>query len=185
MILASGAPEGAGLFIPPLFEVIASVLCLLPIAWIVAKKAVPIYLRTLDERTEKIEGGLRRAAEAEEQIAVERAQWAQEIADARAQSGKARDEARAEAQAIVAEARAQASQEAERLLATAKAQIAAEAKAAEEDLRGHIGTLATQLAGQIVGEALEDQALATRVIDRFLDDLEASTVPAGSAGSRR
>jgi len=179
MILASGAPEGAGLFIPPLFEILLSALCLAPIAWIVVKKAVPAYLRTLDERTERIEGGLRRAEEAEEQIAIERAQWAKEAAEARAEAGHARDEARADAQAIIAEAKQAAAAEAEHLLLTAKTQIAAEAKAAEEDLRAHIGVLATQLAGQIVGEALTDQALSQRVIDRFLDDLEAETLPSG------
>jgi F-type H+-transporting ATPase subunit b len=35
-----------------------------------------------------------------------------------------------------------------------------------------VGTLATQLAGRIVGESLEDDERSTRVVDRFLTDLE-------------
>ena len=39
-------------------------------------------------------------------------------------------------------------------------------------LRLEVGTLATSLAGRIVGETLEDDDRATRVVDRFLADLE-------------
>jgi F-type H+-transporting ATPase subunit b len=35
-----------------------------------------------------------------------------------------------------------------------------------------VGTLATDLAGRIVGESLEDDARQRRVVDRFLDELE-------------
>ena len=40
-------------------------------------------------------------------------------------------------------------------------------------LRAEVGTLATELASRIVGEALADSARQSRVIDRFLDELEA------------
>ena len=36
-----------------------------------------------------------------------------------------------------------------------------------------MGKLATDLAGKLVGEALEDSARQSRTIDRFLDELEA------------
>jgi F-type H+-transporting ATPase subunit b len=41
-------------------------------------------------------------------------------------------------------------------------------------LRNEVGTLAVELASKIVGEALEDQARQSRIVDRFLDDLEKS-----------
>jgi F-type H+-transporting ATPase subunit b len=41
-------------------------------------------------------------------------------------------------------------------------------------LRAEVGTLATELASKIVGESLEDSARQSRVVDRFLDELEAS-----------
>ncbi|MDR1293740.1 MAG: F0F1 ATP synthase subunit B [Bifidobacteriaceae bacterium] len=179
MITASGTPEGIGLFIPPLYEVILSLLCLAVIAFVVVTKVVPTYLKVLDERTEKIEGGLRRAAEAESQIAAERARAAAQIADATARAARARDEAREDAAAIVAEARRTASVEAERILGAAQAQIAADTKAAELALRADVGALATQLAERIVGETLKDSAVASRVVDRFLDELAAAEVPTG------
>ncbi|MDR0504488.1 MAG: F0F1 ATP synthase subunit B [Bifidobacteriaceae bacterium] len=171
MILASGAPEGAGLFIPPLHEIVISAVIFAVVAWVVAKKAVPAFLRTLDERTAKIAGGLRQAEEAEERIALERQQWRAELEQERNTIAGLLEQARADAASIVADAQNQARQEAERIIAAAQSQVAAETKKAEETLRLQVGGLATSLAGQIIGEALADQALADRVIDRFLDDL--------------
>ena len=37
-----------------------------------------------------------------------------------------------------------------------------------------VGTIATNLASKIVGEALDDQVRQSRVVDRFLADLEGS-----------
>ena len=45
-------------------------------------------------------------------------------------------------------------------------------------LRGEVGTLALDLAGGVIGEALSDDAKAKAVVDRFLADLEASETAA-------
>jgi F-type H+-transporting ATPase subunit b len=39
-------------------------------------------------------------------------------------------------------------------------------------LRAEVGGLATQLAGRIVGESLEDDERARRSVDRFIAELE-------------
>ena len=39
-------------------------------------------------------------------------------------------------------------------------------------VRAEVGALATELAGRIVGESLEDQARQSRMVDRFLDELD-------------
>jgi F-type H+-transporting ATPase subunit b len=41
-------------------------------------------------------------------------------------------------------------------------------------LRNEVGALAVELASKIVGESLDDQARQSRIVDRFLDDLEKS-----------
>jgi F-type H+-transporting ATPase subunit b len=51
-------------------------------------------------------------------------------------------------------------------------QIESERQAAVVSLRSEVGTLATTLAGRIVGEALNDDERSARVVDRFLADLE-------------
>ena len=75
---------------------------------------------------------------------------------------------------IVAEAKETASAEAARFSASAHAQIEAERLTALVQLRSEVGTLAVDLAGNVIGETLADDARANAVVDRFLAELEAS-----------
>ena len=68
--------------------------------------------------------------------------------------------------------REEAQAEARRLAEAANAQIEAERMQALTSLRAEVGALATDLASRIVGESLQDEARQSRVVDRFLDDLE-------------
>jgi F-type H+-transporting ATPase subunit b len=52
--------------------------------------------------------------------------------------------------------------------------VAAERKQAASSLRAEIGSLATELAGRIVGESLQDDARQQRTVDRFIAELEAA-----------
>ena len=62
--------------------------------------------------------------------------------------------------------------EARRITESAQAQIEAERQQALTALRTEVGTLATELASRIVGESLTDEARQSRMVDRFLDELE-------------
>ena len=68
---------------------------------------------------------------------------------------------------------ADAQTEAAGILEGAQRQILADKQAAQISLRTDVGMLASTLAERIVGEQLKDTALSERVIDRFLDELEA------------
>jgi F-type H+-transporting ATPase subunit b len=69
--------------------------------------------------------------------------------------------------------RDQAQADAARIVEHGKTQLDAERQQAVTTLRAEVGTLATTLAGRIVGESLEDDERSTRVVDRFLADLDA------------
>ena len=58
--------------------------------------------------------------------------------------------------------------------ASAHAQIEAERQSTLVQLRSEVGTLAFDLAGNVIGETLTDDARANAVVDRFLAELEAS-----------
>ena len=66
----------------------------------------------------------------------------------------------------------EAQAEARRITESAQAQIEAERQQALTALRTEVGTLATELASRIVGESLTDEARQSRMVDRFLDELE-------------
>jgi F-type H+-transporting ATPase subunit b len=73
----------------------------------------------------------------------------------------------------VAEMRETAQAESARIVEHGKTQIEAERQQAVTSLRAEVGALATGLAERIVGESLEDEARQSRVVERFLADLEA------------
>lgn len=171
--------EGTGPLGPLLPEhpsefVVGIVLALL-ITVVVAKKVVPAFEATYAERADQIRGGIERAEQAQAEANAARAQYQAQLADARGEAAKIREEAKAAGAQVLAEMREQASAEASRILAAARAQIEAERAQARAELQREIGSLATQLAGKIVGEALDDDARAQRTVDRFLADLEDHT----------
>ena len=102
------------------------------------------------------------------------ASYQAQLSDARGEAQKMREEARAEGAAIIEEMRAKAQEEATRITTAARASIEAERQQAMNALMQEVGAIATTLASKIVGESLEDQARQSRVVDRFLEDLERS-----------
>jgi F-type H+-transporting ATPase subunit b len=137
-----------------------------------AKVLLPRIQKTLTERTEKIEGGLDRADEAQKEAQQLLDQYRQQLAEARHEASRLREEAREQGAQIIAEMREQAQAEARRVTEAAQAQIQAERQQALTSLRADVGTLATELASRIVGESLTDTARQGRMVDRFLDELE-------------
>lgn len=174
--------EGIRLLIPAAYDIVGSLLVVVIIAVPFARYVLPTFRKILDERTALIEGGLAQAESAQVEAAEALAEREQELAAARAEAARIREEARGEAGVIVTEARGQAADEAARIAAAAQRQIEAERQAAAVSLRADVGALASELASRIVGESLQDSALSRRVVDRFLDDLDASALPAAPAG---
>ena len=178
---AGGKVDGIDLFIPAVYDIIWSAVVLIPIALIFYKLVLPTFTAFLDERTAKIEAGLAYAEKAETDSANARIEYDRMIQEARNEAAQIRDDARGEAVTIVGDARGKASTEAEHILVTAQRQIEADRQVAAVSLRSDVGRLATDLASKIVGESLEDHVRQSRVVDRFLDEIEASTL-AGTTG---
>jgi F-type H+-transporting ATPase subunit b len=158
--------------IPHPAEIIVGLIFFAILYWAMAKYVVPRLEAMYAERTAEIEGGIEKAAQAQAEAAAALNEYNNQLAEARAESGQIREEARAQGAQIVAEMREQAQAEAARIVSSAQSQIAAERQQAVVQLRTEVGALATDLASRIVGESLADSARQSRVIDRFLDELE-------------
>ena len=160
--------------LPTLPDLLWGTLAFLIILALFIWKILPNLNKMLDARSEAIEGSINsaEAAQAEAQAALEK--YTAQLADARAEASRIREEARADGSAIVAEMREQASAEAARITANAKAQIEMERLSALASLKSDVGTLALDLAGGVIGETLSEDAKAQAVVDRFLAELEAS-----------
>jgi F-type H+-transporting ATPase subunit b len=172
--------------IPTWPELIIGTICFLAVFGILGKMLVPRLMKTLDERHEQIEGGINRADEAQAEAQAVLQQYRAQLDDARHESARMREEAREQGAAIIAEMRERAEAEARRITEGAQAQIEAERQQALASLRTEVGTLATELASRIVGESLTDMARQSRMVDRFLTDLEERGSSSGSrAGARK
>jgi len=158
--------------IPTLTELIIGAVAFLIVFGTLGKLLLPRIQQTLRERTDQIEGGLERAEEAQAEANRVLERYRQQLAEARHEAARLREEAKEQGAQIIAEMRQEAQAEARRLTEAAQAQIEAERQQALTSLRAEVGALATDLAGRIVGESLQDEARQSRVVDRFLDDLD-------------
>jgi len=153
-------------------EFIIGTILFLIVFGMLAKVLLPRATKMLAERTDQIEGGLARSEEAQAEAKALLDQYRQQLDDARRDAARLREEAREQGAQIIAEMREQAQAEARRVTEAAQSQIEAERQQALTSLRTEVGTLATELASRIVGESLTDEARQSRMVDRFLDDLE-------------
>jgi F-type H+-transporting ATPase subunit b len=177
------AAETPNPLVPAGYDILWSLVIVVAVGIVFTKYVLPKFQSVLDERAELIEGGIAKADQAQAEANAARDEYQQQLADARGEAAHIREEARTEAAAILAEARARAVDEAARITAAASRQVDAERQAAAVSLRTEVGTLATDLASKIVGESLSDDARLSRVVDRFLDELDTSSSPAAGQGA--
>jgi F-type H+-transporting ATPase subunit b len=169
--------------LPHVEEVILGLVAFLLLLFVVRKYVVPRFETIYAERTEQIEGGIEQArvAQAEANRLLE--QYQAQLAEARTEAAKIRDDARADAEGIRQDVLAQAREESDRIIAAGREALAAERATLVRELRAEIGTLSVDLASRIVGEALADEARRAGTVERFLADLESpdgDTAPAGA-----
>ncbi|MEU9606274.1 F0F1 ATP synthase subunit B [Streptomyces sp. NPDC048057] len=173
-IAAAGEP------MPPLLphadELIIGTIAFAIVFFFLAKKLLPNIKKVLEERREAIEGGIEKADAARTEAESVLEQYKAQLAEARHEAARLRQEATEQGAVIVQEMRAEGQRQREEIIAAGHAQVDADRKSAAAVLRQDVGQLASDLASKLVGEALEDRDRQSRTIDRFLDELETGTV---------
>ncbi|TYB47755.1 F0F1 ATP synthase subunit B [Actinomadura chibensis] len=166
------AAENNNPLLPHPFELVVGIFSFLVVLIVVGRILVPRLQQTLEERTQAIEGGLERAEQAQKEAQQVLDQYKAQQKAAAVEASNERRKAEEQGAQIIAQAKEQAQAEARRIVENAKAQIEAERQQALQSLRAEIGALSVELAGRVVGESLEDSARQSRVVDRFLEELE-------------
>ena len=165
----------------PIWEEIAvGVVAFAVLCFVLMKYVFPRMEQTFQARVDAIEGGIKRAEQAQAEANKLLEQYKQQLAEARAEAARIRDEARADAVASRDEILANAAEERDRIIAAGREQLAQEREALVRELRGELGNLAIELASRIVGESLADEARRRGTVDRFLSELESQP----TAGAR-
>lgn len=179
------ALQGENPLLPPVGDIIIGLVAFLLILVVVWKVIAPRFEQVFQARREAIEGGIERAEAMQAEARASLEQYRAQLAEARGEAARIRDEARAEGQHILEELRAQAQEESARIVARGEEQISAARQQVVNQLRGEIGAMAVDLAGRIVGESLDDDARRRGTVDRFLDQLDgmAASSANGHGGS--
>ena len=140
---------------------------------VLGKVLLPRIQKTLAERTDAIEGGLHAGrGGAGRGPARCSSSYRQQLAEARQEASRLREQAQEQGAQIIADMREVAQTEARRIIDAAHAQIDSERLLALQALRTDVGAMAVDLASRVVGESLEDVARQHRIVERFIEDLE-------------
>ncbi|WP_406136621.1 F0F1 ATP synthase subunit B [Streptomyces sp. NBC_01089] len=166
------AAEQENPLIPPIPELVIGFIAFVIVFGFLAKKLLPNINKVLDQRREAIEGGMEKADAAKLEAESVLEQYKAQLAEARHEAARMRQEAQEQGAALITEMRAEGQRQREEIIAAGHTQLAADRKQAAQSLRQDVGKLATDLAGKLVGESLEDHARQSRTVDRFLDELE-------------
>jgi F-type H+-transporting ATPase subunit b len=159
--------------LPEVPELIIGIIAFAIVFYFLYTKALPNIRKTLDERSEAIEGGLHKAELAQAEAAQVKADAQAQMAELRHSTADIRAKAQADGAALVEQARTEANVQKEAIIASAHTQLEADRNSAVNVLKADLGKLATELADKIVGERAQDAALQERIVDRFLDELDA------------
>lgn len=180
-LLAAEGGETHNPIVPIWQEIVVGTIAFALLCFVLMKFVFPKMEQTFQARVDAIEGGIKRAEAAQAEANKLLEQYRAQLAEARTDAARIRDDARADAEGIRADILAKAREESERIIAAGKEQLAAERQTIVRELRTEVGALAVDLAGKIVGESLADEARRKGTVERFLAELE--NAGAGSSGS--
>ncbi len=160
------ASPDAGLLTPNgtfFAELIAFVLMIL----ILGRWVYPRVIKAATEREDKIEAGLRAAAESEQRLSTVQAQVEKTLEEARAQARDIIGRSHGEATADAAEVLTKAHGDAEALIERARTEIGGERDRAIQDLRAEVSSLVVAATQQLLGQTIDAKA-HERLIDEAL-----------------
>ncbi|MEV4199004.1 F0F1 ATP synthase subunit B [Micromonospora globbae] len=172
--LAAEGGEAHNPILPLWQEIVVGGIAFVILCFVLMKFVFPRMEQTFQARVDAIEGGIKRAEAAQAEANQLLEQYRAQLAEARTDAAKIRDDARADAEGIRQDILAKAREEADRVIQAGKDQLAAERATIVRELRAEVGTIAVDLASKIVGESLADEARRKGTVDRFLSSLEST-----------
>ncbi|MFI7659545.1 F0F1 ATP synthase subunit B [Micromonospora parva] len=173
-LAAEGGESTHNPIIPIWQEIVVGGVAFIVLCFVLMKFVFPRMEQTFQARVDAIEGGIKRAEAAQAEANQLLEQYRAQLAEARTDAAKIRDDARADAEGIRQDILAKAREESDRVIQAGKDALAAERATIVRELRAEVGTIAVDLASKIVGESLADEARRKGTVDRFLNGLEST-----------
>lgn len=169
--------EEPNVLLPAWYDIVWSLVAFVILLIVFWKFVLPMVKKVLDERTEKIEGGIERAEAAQREAKEALDKYNEQLAEARGEAAKIREDARLQGQQILTDMKADAQKESDRIVASGQQQLDAQRQQIVQELRSDLGNQAVSLAEKLMGEQLSDSVKQSGTIDRFLADLDKVSGP--------
>ncbi len=131
-------------------------------------------MNSLREREETIEGALRSAELARQEMTKLRADNERLLDEARAERDAMMRKAQQTADAIVEEAKNKAATESNRIVESARAAIQSERQAAIDDIRRQVATLSVDIAEKVIRRQINGDTQQRQLVDQFVKDIHLS-----------
>jgi len=176
-------PMATNNFLVPNFTFVIELVAFVIILWILGKYVIPPVNKAMTARQEAIRKQFEELEQAKADARAAEESFKEQLTEARHEAAKIREDSREQGAAIIADMRKQAQEESDRILKHTRTQLEAERQQAVQQLRSEVGTMATDLAGRIVGESLEDDERQSRTVERFLASLESDEASTASTSS--
>ena len=183
VLLAAGGDESLPLeeepniLMPALYDIVWSLIAFAILLFVFWKFVLPMVKKVLEERTEKIEGGIERAEAAQREAKEALDKYNEQLAEARGEAAKIREDARLQGQQILSDMKADAQKESDRIVANGQQQLQAQRQQIVTELRSDLGKQSVDLAEKLMGEQLSDNVKQSGTIDSFLADLDQVSGP--------
>lgn len=142
---------------------------------ILARYGWPVIIKSLEERAEFINNGVKFSQEALKEKEQAQANAKQLLADAHKQQLAVLQEAERLKQGIIADARKAAGLETQKIMDTAKLAVEQVKKEAELQMRRQISRMSLQIAEKVIRKDLENDQAQAELIARVLDEMEANS----------
>lgn len=139
---------------------------------ILAKYAWPVIIRSIEERAEFIDNGVKYAEEAQEQLDSAHARIEEMMAEAHRKQLDSLQETERMKRGMIEEAKKQASVEVQKMMEEAKYSIEQAKHEAEMQVRKQVSRLSLDIAEKLLRRDLSDDAAQVELVNKMLDEIE-------------
>lgn len=139
---------------------------------ILAKYAWPVIIRSIEERAEFIDSGVKYAEEAQQQLDSANARIEEMMAEAHRKQMDSLQETERMKRGMIEEAKKQASVEVQKMMEEAKFSIEQARHEAEMQVRKQVSRLSLDIAEKLLRRNLSGDAEQVELVNKMLDEIE-------------
>lgn len=139
---------------------------------ILAKYAWPVIIRSIEQRAEFINNGVKFAEESKHQLEQAQSRIQEMLAEAHKKQLESLQETERMKREMIEETKKDASVEVQRMMEEAKESIDQAKREAELQVRKQVGRLSLEIAEKLLRKDLESDAAQTELIGKMLDEID-------------